>query len=65
MPVYEYKCENDHKIEVVRSMFDEPLEANCSECDKPLRKIFPSKVGISIDDGNHYNKLRQKEFGIK
>ena len=65
MPVYEYKCANDHRIELTRSMFDPDLEENCKECNEPLRKVFHAKFGVEIDDGNNYNKLRKKEFGFK
>ena len=39
MPIYEYRCANDHVFEVSRSMSDDPL-TECEECGAPVERVF-------------------------
>jgi putative FmdB family regulatory protein len=39
MPIYEYRCENGHTFEVMRSMTDDPLTA-CEVCGAPVERVF-------------------------
>lgn len=39
MPIYVYKCENGHKIELTQKFSDKPLET-CPQCGKPVKKII-------------------------
>ena len=39
MPIYEYRCANDHVFEVFRSMSDDPL-TECEECGAAVERVF-------------------------
>ena len=39
MPIYEYRCENDHVFEVMQRMTDDTLE-KCSTCNAPVQRVF-------------------------
>ena len=39
MPVYEYRCENDHTFEVVQRMSDDPV-STCTVCGAPVQRVF-------------------------
>lgn len=39
MPIYEYRCENDHVFEVIQRMTDEPLR-ECEECGAPASRVL-------------------------
>jgi putative FmdB family regulatory protein len=39
MPIYEYRCANDHVFEVFRSMSDDPV-TECEECGAPVERVF-------------------------
>ena len=39
MPIYEYRCANDHTFEVFRSMADDPV-TECEECGAPVERVF-------------------------
>jgi putative FmdB family regulatory protein len=39
MPVYEYRCENEHTFEVVQRMSDDPL-STCTVCGAPVQRVF-------------------------
>ena len=41
MPIYEYRCENGHLFEVMRSFTDPPL-TECQECDASVVKVLHS-----------------------
>ena len=53
MPIYEYKCENDHVFDVMRKMSEDPLTA-CIECGAPVRKVL-QPVGISFKGSGFYS----------
>jgi putative FmdB family regulatory protein len=39
MPIYEYRCLNDHTFEVIQSMSDDPVET-CEVCGAPVERVF-------------------------
>jgi len=39
MPIYEYRCENDHVFEVIQRMSDDPV-TKCEECGAPVERVF-------------------------
>lgn len=39
MPIYEYRCANDHLFEVFRSMSDDPV-TECEVCGAPVERVF-------------------------
>jgi putative FmdB family regulatory protein len=39
MPIYEYKCANDHRFEVIQSMSDDPV-TECEVCGAPVERVF-------------------------
>ena len=53
MPIYEYKCENDHVFDVMQKMSDAPL-SECQVCGAPARKLL-SPVGISFKGSGFYS----------
>ncbi|HOV08546.1 MAG TPA: zinc ribbon domain-containing protein [Spirochaetota bacterium] len=53
MPTYQYEClECKHRFEVFQSMNDEPIKV-CTECGKPVRKIF-NAAGIIFKGNGFY-----------
>jgi putative FmdB family regulatory protein len=53
MPIYEYRCENDHLFEVVQRMSDDPLEA-CTVCGAPVQRVF-HPVAVHFKGSGFYN----------
>jgi putative FmdB family regulatory protein len=39
MPIYEYRCTNDHTFEVMQSMADDPV-SECEVCGAPVERVF-------------------------
>jgi putative FmdB family regulatory protein len=39
MPIYEYRCENDHRFEAFQAMADDPLDA-CEVCGAPAQRVL-------------------------
>jgi len=39
MPIYEYKCSNGHRFEVIQSMSDDPV-SECEVCGAPVERVF-------------------------
>lgn len=39
MPIYEYRCDNDHTFEAFQSMADHALDA-CEVCGAPARRVL-------------------------
>ncbi len=53
MPIYEYKCENDHVFDVIQRMSDDPL-TECQECGAPaVRVLHP--VAVHFKGSGFYN----------
>ena len=53
MPVYEYRCENDHTFEVMQRMSDDPL-ASCQTCEAPVQRVF-HPVAVHFKGSGFYN----------
>ena len=53
MPIYKYKCENEHVFDVMKKLFDAPL-ASCIECSAPVRKVM-QPVNISFKGSGFYS----------
>jgi putative FmdB family regulatory protein len=53
MPIYEYKCENEHVFDIMQRMSDDPL-TQCVECGAPVRKVL-HPVGISFKGSGFYS----------
>jgi putative FmdB family regulatory protein len=44
MPIYEYRCTNDHRFEVLQRFSDEPL-TECEACGAPAsRVLYPAAI---------------------
>ena len=39
MPIYEYRCDNDHTFEAFQSMADDALDS-CEVCGAPARRVL-------------------------
>jgi putative FmdB family regulatory protein len=39
MPIYEYRCDNDHTFEVIQSMTEDSLDT-CTVCGAPARRVL-------------------------
>ena len=39
MPIYEYRCDNGHTLEIMQRMGDDPL-ASCTTCRAPVQRVF-------------------------
>ena len=59
MPLYEYVCENGHKLEQIRSIFDNEEPTQCPECSKPLRQVIAS-VAVSFTGTGFYSTDQKK-----
>ena len=53
MPIYEYRCENDHVFDIMQRMSEDPL-SECVQCDAPVKKIL-HPVGISFKGSGFYS----------
>ncbi len=63
MPIYEYKCENDHVFDAMQKMSEDPLTA-CIECGAPVRKVL-QPVGISFKGSGFYSTDYSSKKGSK
>ena len=41
MPIYEYRCDEGHEVELMQSISDDPIES-CPECGAPTRRVLHS-----------------------
>ena len=39
MPIYEYRCEKGHTLEILQRMSDDPL-SSCTTCGAPVQRVF-------------------------
>ena len=53
MPIYEYKCEQGHVLEVMQRMSDDPL-VTCQTCDAPVQRVF-HPVAVHFKGSGFYN----------
>ena len=62
MPIYEYRCENDHVFEVIQRMTDEPLTA-CEECGAPASRVLTPPAIHFKGSGFHNTDYGTKRGG--
>jgi putative FmdB family regulatory protein len=53
MPIYEYKCGNDHVFEVMQRMTDDPV-TGCEVCGAPVERVF-HPVAVHFKGSGFYN----------
>jgi putative FmdB family regulatory protein len=53
MPIYEYRCRNDHRFEVLQKFTDEPL-AICEICGAPSQRVL-HPVAIHFKGSGFYS----------
>jgi putative FmdB family regulatory protein len=53
MPIYEYRCQNGHTLEVLQRMSDRPLSA-CTACEAPVQRVF-HPVAIHFKGSGFYS----------
>ena len=53
MPIYEYRCENDHRFEVLQKFSDDPLTA-CEVCGAPAQRVL-HPVAIHFKGSGFYS----------
>jgi putative FmdB family regulatory protein len=39
MPIYEYRCEQGHRFEVMQRISDDPV-VSCETCEAPVQRVF-------------------------
>ena len=50
MPIYEYRCDNGHTLEVMQRMADDPL-SSCTTCDAPVQRVF-HPIAVHFDSAS-------------
>src|ERR1700730_8978276 len=67
MPIYEYRCEDGHTFEVMKSITDDP-DVFCKTCSKPVQRVyhpvavhFKGKGFYNTDYGTRKRQREQKE----
>jgi putative FmdB family regulatory protein len=53
MPIYEYRCENDHHFDVMQKMTDGPV-TSCEVCGAPVQRVF-HPVAVHFKGSGFYN----------
>lgn len=53
MPIYEYRCDQGHKFEVMQRMSDDPV-VSCETCAAPVERIF-HPVAVHFKGSGFYN----------
>ena len=53
MPIYEYRCDKGHLLEVMQRMSDDPLAA-CTECGASVQRVF-HPVAVHFKGSGFYN----------
>jgi putative FmdB family regulatory protein len=61
MPIYEYRCDQGHTIEVMQRMTDDPL-TSCSTCEAPVQRVF-HPVAVHFKGSGFYNTDYGKQKG--
>ena len=69
MPIYEYRCDQGHRFEVMQRMSDDPV-VSCETCSAPVSRVFhPIAVHFkgsgfySTDYGTRKRSRELKEAG--
>jgi putative FmdB family regulatory protein len=53
MPIYEYRCENGHHVEVMQKITDDPL-TTCETCGAALQRVF-HPIAVHFKGSGFYN----------
>ena len=53
MPIYEYRCEDGHLIEVMQKSTDDPV-TSCEACGAPVQRVF-HPVAVHFKGSGFYN----------
>ena len=53
MPIYEYRCENDHRFEVLQKFSDDPITV-CEVCGAPAQRVL-HPVAIHFKGSGFYS----------
>lgn len=53
MPIYEYRCDNDHRFEALQKFSDEPI-ASCEICGAPAQRVL-HPVAIHFKGSGFYS----------
>jgi putative FmdB family regulatory protein len=61
VPIYEYKCENDHAFDVMQKMADDPL-TECVECGALAQRVL-SAPAVHFKGSGFYNTDYGKRKG--
>jgi putative FmdB family regulatory protein len=59
MPIYEYRCQQGHKFEVMQRMSDDPV-ISCETCEAPVERVF-HPVAVHFKGKGFYNT----DYGTK
>jgi len=64
MPIYEYRCQNDHRFEVLQKFSDEAL-TECEVCGAPAQRVL-HPVAIHFKGSGFYSTDygRRKKSGV-
>jgi putative FmdB family regulatory protein len=53
MPIYEYRCQNEHRFEVLQKFSDDPIEV-CEVCGAPAQRVL-HPVAIHFKGSGFYS----------
>ena len=53
MPIYEYRCENGHLLEVMQKFTDPPV-TECESCGAPVQRVF-HPIAVHFKGKGFYN----------
>ena len=53
MPIYEYRCENGHLLEVMQKITDDPV-THCDQCGAPVQRVF-HPIAVHFKGSGFYN----------
>ena len=53
MPIYEYRCENGHLIEVMQKITDDPV-TECTTCGAPVSRVY-HPIAVHFKGSGFYN----------
>ena len=53
MPIYEYRCENGHLIEVMQKITDDPV-TECTTCGAPVARVY-HPIAVHFKGSGFYN----------
>ena len=53
MPIYEYRCEEGHLLEVMQKITDDPV-THCEICGAPVQRVF-HPIAVHFKGSGFYN----------